>query len=72
MEHRLFSEVCKHWSGQPLTDYPTIVRLITGTRTETGLIVNCTLNSTYYRTSVQVSKPQMAELDLLKHPVLPE
>jgi Rhodopirellula transposase DDE domain len=30
IEHRLFSEISKHWAGQPLVDYPTIVRLIGG------------------------------------------
>jgi hypothetical protein len=28
VEHRFFSEISKHWAGQSLTDYPTIVRLI--------------------------------------------
>ena len=37
VEHRLFSEISKQWSGQPLRDYSTIVRLIKGTRTQTGL-----------------------------------
>jgi len=72
VEHRLFSEISKHWSGQPLTDYETIVRLIRDTRTHTGLVVNCTLNTRGYPTDVQVSNQQMEELDLLKHPVLSE
>jgi hypothetical protein len=72
VEHRLFSEISKHWSGQPLTDYETIVRLIKGTRTQTGLVVNCTLSTKHYPTDVQISNQQMDDLDLLKHPVLPE
>lgn len=72
VEHRLFSEISKHWSGQPLADYATIVRLIRGTRTQTGLVVNCTLNTKHYPTKVQVSSRQMDELQLLKHPTLPE
>jgi hypothetical protein len=33
VEHRLFSEISKHWSGQPLTDYETVVRgLLTDTQ----------------------------------------
>lgn len=72
IEHRLFCEISKHWSGQPLTDYETIVRLIRGTRTQTGLVVNCSLNTKPYPTDVQISKKQMDALDLLKHPVLPE
>jgi len=72
VEHRLFSEISKHWSGQPLSDYQTIVRLIRATRTQTGLAVNCTLNARTYATDVQVSNQQMKELDLLQHPDLPE
>ena len=72
IEHRLFSEISKHWSGQPLTDYETIVRLIRGTRTQTGLVVNSWLNTECYPTNVQISKKQMDALDLLKHPILPE
>jgi len=72
VEHRLFSEISKHWAGQPLTDLPTIVRLIGQTRTQTGLRVNCILNSNYYPTKTAVTDEQMNNLDLLKHPVLPE
>jgi hypothetical protein len=72
VEHRLFSEISKHWSGQPLSDYETIVRLIRGTRTQTGLAVNCTLNTRSYPTDTKVSNQQMETLDLLKHPELPE
>jgi hypothetical protein len=72
VEHRLFSEISKHWSGQPLTDYPTMARLIRGTHTRTGLVVGCTLNTKDYSTNVQVSDLQMEELNLLSHAVLPE
>jgi len=72
VEHRLFSEISKHWSGQPLSDYERIVRLIRGTRTQTGLVVNCLLNTRSYPTDTTVSNQQMKELDLLLHPTLPE
>jgi hypothetical protein len=72
VEHRLFSEISKHWAGQPLIDYPTIVRLIGETKTQTGLRVQCTLSTQYYPTKVKVSDEQMRGLDLLKHPILPE
>jgi hypothetical protein len=72
IEHRLFSEISKHWAGQPLTDYPTIVRLIGETKTQTGLRVHCALSTKYYPTKIKVSDEQMGQLDLLKHPILPE
>jgi hypothetical protein len=71
VEHRLFSEISKHWAGQPLRDYATIVRLVAETRTQTGLRVRCAFSAKHYSTHVKVSKEQMTELDLLKHPVLP-
>ena len=72
IEHRLFSEISKHWAGQPLNDYPTIVRLIGETQTETGLRVRCALNTRYYPTNVPISTNQMRQLDLHPHPILPE
>ena len=71
IEHRLFSEISKHWAGQPLTDYPTMVRLIGETTTQTGLQVNCHLSTKFYPTEIKVSDVQMGELSLLKHPTLP-
>jgi len=71
VEHRLFSEISKHWAGQPLSDYSTIVRLIAQTRTQSGLVVKCALNTKYYPTKAKVSAVQMGDLDLLKHPILP-
>ena len=62
----------RDWSGLPLTDYETIVALIAGTRTQTGLRVHCTLNPKPYPTKIRISNQQMAQLDLLKHPDLPE
>ncbi len=72
VEHRLFSEISKHWAGQPLSDYTTIVRLVAETRTRTGLQVKCALSTKHYPTKIKVSDDQMAEVDLLKHPILPQ
>jgi hypothetical protein len=72
IEHRLFSEISKHWAGQPLSDYTNIVHLVGGTRTKTGLVVKCTLSEKQYATNVKVSDEQMHSLDYLKHPTLPQ
>ena len=72
VEHRLFSEISKHWTGQPLSDYTNIVRLISGTQTKTGLVVRCTLTDEHYATKIRVSDDQMRSLDYLKHPTLPQ
>ena len=72
VEHRLFSEISKNWAGQPLIDYSTILRLIVTTRTQTGLAVRCALDTTYYPTKVKIAPAQMNQLDLFKHPFLPQ
>jgi hypothetical protein len=72
VEHRVFSEISKHWAGQPLADYPTIVRLIRETQPQTGLQVKYALNTEYYPTQVPISDDQMDKLDLLRHTVLPK
>jgi len=72
VEHRLFSEISKHWAGQPLVDYPTVVQLIAETRTETGLTVKCTLVTKCYTSGLRVTDEEMGQLNLWKHAVLPE
>lgn len=72
IEHRLFSEMSKHWAGQPLVDYPTILHQVAQTKTKTGLRVTCALTRKPYPTKVKVSKLQWAGLDLRKHTTLPK
>ncbi|MGH8335387.1 MAG: ISAzo13 family transposase [Terriglobia bacterium] len=72
IEHRLFSEISKHWAGQPLSDYIDIVRLVAATRTKTGLEVTCALSEERYATHIKVSDIQMRSLDYLSHPTLPQ
>jgi hypothetical protein len=72
IEHRVFSEISKQWAGQPLSDYSTIVRLVAGTQTKTGLVVKCALSHQQYATNIKVSDDQMRSLDYLKHPTLPQ
>jgi len=70
IEHRLFSEISKHWAGQPLIDYSTIGRLIRTTRTEGGLSVRCALNTRYYPTNIKIAAQQIRNLELVQHPFL--
>ena len=72
IEHRLFSEISKHWAGQPLDSYDTILRLIRETKTQTGLRVKSRLISKHIETGRKISADQMRQLSLVKHPTLPE
>lgn len=71
VEHRLFGPISKHWAGQPLTNLPTAVDLIRGTKTRTGLRVNCRLVKQSFPTSQKISNTQMRLLPLKLHPILP-
>lgn len=72
IEHRLFSEISKHWAGQPLDSYDTLLRLIQETKTQTGLQVKSRLISKHFETGKKVSPEQMRQLSLVNHRVLPE
>ncbi len=72
VEHRFLCEISKHWAGQPLTDYPTIVRLIGGTKTKTGLRTHCELDTRVYSVGLKATDEEMDQLNLQKHLVLPE
>jgi hypothetical protein len=72
VEHRLFSEISKHWAGIPLQDYPLILKLIGETTTTTGLTVKSHLICKNFPTGVKISDEQMRHLRLRKTRVLPQ
>jgi hypothetical protein len=60
VEHRLFSFITQNRRGKPLLTHQVIVNLIAGTRTDTGLTVQCRLDNRQYAKGRQVTD---AELD---------
>ena len=72
VEHRLFSEISKTWSGCPLRSFEVALHYINDTRTATGLQVQAHMVSTIYETGVKVSNAQMADLALETHEVCPQ
>jgi Rhodopirellula transposase DDE domain len=72
IEHRLFSFISMNWRGQPLVSYETVVNLIGGTRTRSGLHVKALLDTRDYETGRQVSSRQMRELHLRGHSFHPD
>ena len=71
IEHRLFSFISLNWKGKPLVNYETVVNLIGGTRTRTGLKVKAVLDANRYETGVAVSDEDIAQLKLKRHKVHP-
>lgn len=67
IEHRLFSFISQNWKGEPLLNYETIVQLIAGTKTSTGLRVTCKLDKRSYRPGKIVTDEQFKSIKLKKN-----
>ena len=72
IEHRLFSEISKNWSGKPLDSYDTILNYIRTTRTSSGLRVRAKLLKKVYKKGIKISKEVFAGLSLERHETLPQ
>src|SRR3984957_9297255 len=72
IEHRLFSFISLNWKGKPLINFETVVNLIGGTRTSTGLKVKAVLDTNQYETGVEGSKEDIDQLRLKRHKLHPD
>lgn len=72
IEHRLFSEVSKHWAGVPLQSFEIILRYLKTTTTRTGLSVSATLVEDEYEKGIKISQPQMKSLNLEYSNTIPQ
>lgn len=64
IEHRLFSFISKNWRGRPLDSLATVVNLIAGTKTRTGLSVEASLDFASYQKGIRVTDEEMDQLHL--------
>jgi Rhodopirellula transposase DDE domain len=71
IEHRLFSEISKHWAGEPLDSYQKILNFIRTSSTKTGLAVSAYLDRRHYSTGVEPAPDQLDRLRLEPHDTLP-
>lgn len=67
IEHRMFSFITKNWRGKPLTSYQTIVELVAGTHTTTGLRILAEWEQGHYPAGIKISDKQLAALPLTGH-----
>jgi hypothetical protein len=67
IEHRLFSYITKNWRGRPLVNYQTVVNLIAGTTTKTGLTVKVRLDKNEYKKGIKVSPEELKKIKINKH-----
>ena len=71
IEHRLFSFISLNWRGKPLVNFETIINLIGGTRTRSGLKVKALLDTNQYETGVETSDEEIDKLRLKRHKTHP-
>jgi len=67
IEHRLFSFISKNWRGRPLITLAVIVSLISSTRTEKGLRVDCVIDNKEYQRGVEVSDEEFKAININQH-----
>jgi hypothetical protein len=66
IEHRLFSFISMNWRAKPLVSYRVIVDLISATTTETGLTVQCELDTSTYSKGIVVTDQEMSQINMLR------
>ena len=66
IEHRLFSFISMNWRAKPLVSYRVIVDLISATTTETGLKVQCELDTKTYPKGIVVSEEEMSTINIMR------
>jgi len=72
VEHRLFSQISRNWSGIPLRSPEVMLSLIRGTGTSTGLKVTAEWTEQRYQRGVVVTDAQMRELNIERHGPCPQ
>ena len=71
IEHRLFSELSKHWAPEPLDSYEKMLNFIRTTSTRTGLVVNAYLDRNEYPTHLKPDPQLISSLCLRRGRILP-
>jgi DDE family transposase len=72
IEHRLFSYITINWRGKPLYSLETIINLIAGTSTSTGLEVYARLDERSYPDKIRVTNEEMEAVNLHRDAFHPE
>jgi Rhodopirellula transposase DDE domain len=72
IEHRLFSHISIHWAGQPLRSFETMLGLIRGTSTQTGLVVSAHLLDGVFEKGKKVTEAVWKTLTLTRHAICPQ
>ena len=71
IEHRLFSQISRNWSGVPLRSLEKVIGLIRGTQTDAGLSVDAELDEGSYERGIKISDREMRALQLKRRNLCP-
>ncbi len=72
IEHRLFSQISINWAGKPLRTFETMLGLIRGTTTQTGLKVSAHLLEGIFEKGKKVSDAVTKMLNMTRHAICPQ
>jgi hypothetical protein len=72
IEPRLFGPISLNWAGHPLRTFQTMLALIRGTTTQTGLKVEAELIDKVYAIGLTVAQAVMDSLNLERHAICPK
>ena len=67
IEHKLFSYISQNWRGKPLVSHEVIIKLISSTKTKSGLRVQCELDKNKYEKGIKVTDAEMDKINLSKN-----
>lgn len=65
IEHRLFSFISTNWRGQKLTSYRTVVELVVGIKTATGLSVHAEWDQGEYTKGIKITDKELTTLPIV-------
>ena len=72
IEHKMFSFISMNWQGVPLESYATVVNLIAGTKTKTGLKIGARIDKRSYKKGERVPDEIMEKLPIKLHEINPK
>ncbi|HYB30613.1 MAG TPA: ISAzo13 family transposase, partial [Solirubrobacteraceae bacterium] len=72
IEHRLFSFITMNRRGKPLVSLETIINLIAGTTTSTGLEIYARLDEGSYPAKIRVTNAEFKTINVHRHEFHPE
>jgi len=62
IEHRMFSFISMNWKGKPLENYETILKLISETKTKSGLKIKSRLDEKTYKKGKKITQEEYEKI----------